>query len=91
MRSQHEKLRREGVDEKMDPFEEIMRSALALSPGARAMLADHLLESLDGADPKEIDAAWAEEIECRIRAIDEGRVKLIPGDEVLAELRSRFK
>ena len=45
------------VDEKMDSFEEIMRSALALPPGARAMLAYHLLESLDGPDQKEIDAA----------------------------------
>ncbi len=79
------------VDEVMETFDEIMSAALALPPGARAMLADHLLESLDGPDQKEIDAAWAEEIERRIRAIDEGRVKLIPGDEVLAELRSRFK
>ena len=87
MKSYEEK----AVDEKMDSYEEIMRSALALPPGARAMLADHLLESLDDPEQKEIDAAWAEEIERRIRAIDEGRVKLIPGDEVLAELRSRFK
>jgi putative addiction module component (TIGR02574 family) len=77
--------------EVMDVFEEIMSAALALPPGARAMLADHLLESLDAPNQEEIDAAWAEEIERRMRDIDEGRVKLIPGDEVLAELRSRFK
>lgn len=28
-------------------FDEILSAALSLSPGARAMLADHLLESLD--------------------------------------------
>jgi hypothetical protein len=28
-------------------FDEVLSAALQLSPGARAMLADHLLESLD--------------------------------------------
>jgi putative addiction module component (TIGR02574 family) len=70
---------------------EILRTALELPPDARAMLAGHLLESLDDSEQTEIDAAWSEEIERRIRDIDEGRVKLIPGEEVLAELRSRFK
>ena len=70
---------------------EILRTALELPPDARAMLAGHLLESLDDSEQTEIDAAWSEEIERRIRDIDEGRLKLIPGEEVLAELRSRFK
>ncbi len=78
-------------DEKIDTFEEVMRAALALPPGARAMLADHILESLDDPNQTKIDAAWAEEIERRIRDIDEGKVKLIPGEEVLAKLRARFK
>jgi len=72
-------------------FEEILSAALSLSPGARAMLADHLLESLDDEAQKRIDAMWAEEAERRAKAIDEGRAKLIPGDEVLAELRARIK
>jgi putative addiction module component (TIGR02574 family) len=72
-------------------FDEVLSAALSLSPGARAMLADHLLESLDWEDQKRIDAIWAEEAERRVRAIDEGRVKLIPGEEVLAKLRSRTK
>jgi putative addiction module component (TIGR02574 family) len=55
------------------------------------LLAGHLLESLDQPEQMEVDAAWSEEIERRIRDVDEGRVKLIPGEEVLAELRSRFK
>jgi hypothetical protein len=37
-------------------FDEILSAALSLSPGARAMLADHLLESLDDEDQKRIDA-----------------------------------
>ena len=49
----------------MGTFEEILRAALSLSSGERAMLADHLLESLD-APQEEIDAAWADEAEIRI-------------------------
>jgi putative addiction module component (TIGR02574 family) len=72
-------------------FDEILSAALLLSPGARAMLADHLLESLDDESQKRIDAMWAEEAERRAQAVDEGRAKLIPGDEVLAELCTRVK
>jgi putative addiction module component (TIGR02574 family) len=53
------------------------------------MLADQLLASLDGPNQKEIDAAWAEEIERRIREIDEGKVETIDGEVVMRELRSR--
>ena len=72
-------------------FDDILSAALSLSPGARAMLADHLLESLDAQEEKRIDAVWAEEAEQRAKAIDEGRAKLIPGEEVMAELRARVK
>src|SRR2546421_10377936 len=72
-------------------FEEILSAALSLSPNERAMLADHLLASLDGPNQKEIDAAWAEEAERRMREIDEGKVETIDGEVVMKELRARFK
>lgn len=73
----------------MNTFEEILDAALALPPGARAMLAGHLLESLNPPNQKEIDAAWAEEVERRIREIDEGKVKTIDGELVMQQIRSR--
>ena len=73
----------------LDSFEEILRAALLLSPGERAMLADHLLASLDGPNQKRIDALWAEEAERRLREIDEGKVETIDGELVMQELRSR--
>jgi putative addiction module component (TIGR02574 family) len=73
----------------MNTFEEILSAALALPPGTRAMLADHLLESLDGEDQKRIDAIWAEEAERRLREIDEGKVETIDGELVMQEIRSR--
>jgi putative addiction module component (TIGR02574 family) len=78
-------------DKQMNTYEEIISAALSLPPGARAMLAEHLLESLDASNQKEIDAAWAEEAERRMREIREGKVETIDGDLVLQELRSRPK
>lgn len=73
-----------------DNFAEILLAALSLPEEDRAMLADHLLESLTPPNQKEIDAAWAEEIEKRIREIDEGKVETIDGELVMQKLRSRF-
>ena len=75
----------------LDDFDEILKGALSLPPGERAMLADHLLASLDGPNQKEIDAAWAEEAERRAREIDEGKVELIDGEVVMERLRARFR
>jgi putative addiction module component (TIGR02574 family) len=73
----------------MSTYEEIISAALALPPGPRAMLAEHLLDSLNGEDQKRIDALWADEIERRIREVDKGKVIPIPGDQVMERLRSR--
>jgi putative addiction module component (TIGR02574 family) len=72
-------------------FDDIIKDALTLPPGARAMLADHLLESLDWEPQKEIDTAWAEEAESRMQEIREGKVQTIDGEQVMRELRARRK
>ena len=74
----------------LDNYDEILSVALSLSPDERAMLADLLLVSLDSPNQKQIDEAWAEEIERRIREIDEGKVEMIDGELVMQKLRSRF-
>lgn len=77
-------------DEQLDSVEEILSAALALPPSARAMIADHLLQSLDEPNQKEIDEAWAKEAERRMQEIREGRVETIDSESVMEELRSRF-
>jgi putative addiction module component (TIGR02574 family) len=77
------------MEKPMSTYEEIISAALSLPPGARAMLAEHLLDSLNGEDQKRIDALWADEIERRIREVDEGKVTPIPGDQVMDRLRTR--
>lgn len=64
--------------------DEIFRAALSLPQDARADLADRLLESLG-----EADARWAKEAEDRILAYERGEIAAIPGDQVLAALRSK--
>lgn len=72
-------------------FDEILRKALALPAETRAMLADRLLESLDGPDQKRIDALWVEEAERRMLKIDEGKIETIDGELVMERLRARHK
>ncbi len=73
----------------VNTYDEIFGAALSLPPRLRAMLAEHLLKSLDSTKQAEIDALWAEEAEERVQDIEQGRVTLIPGEQVLRELRSR--
>jgi putative addiction module component (TIGR02574 family) len=75
----------------VNTYDEIFGAALSLPPGLRAMLAEHLLKSLDSVQQAEIDAIWAEEVEKRVQAVEQGQVTLIPGEQVFQELRSRSK
>jgi putative addiction module component (TIGR02574 family) len=70
-------------------FDDVIKDALSLPPGARAMLADHLLQSLDEENQKRIDAIWGEEAERRMQEIRDGKVQPIDGKLVMKELRAR--
>jgi putative addiction module component (TIGR02574 family) len=79
------------MEKTMSTYEEIIRAALSLPPGARVTLAEHLLESVDDDDQKRIDALWAEEVERRVKEIEDGTATLIPGEEVMNRLRARYR
>jgi len=51
---------------------------------------DHLLDSIS---PRkhEVEEAWKDEVERRIDEVENGEVKLIPGEEVFARMRERYK
>ena len=72
--------------------EEVYRDALALSEEEREKL---LLLLSNHADPgwasPEIERAWMEEIERREQEYAEGRMKLIPADEVFRQARERLR
>jgi putative addiction module component (TIGR02574 family) len=67
---------------------ELFREASSLSEADRAELAGRLLGTLHGEPDEDVEAAWAEEIERRVRQIDAGEVKTIPWEEVRAKLHA---
>lgn len=70
-------------------YDDIFGAALALPLRLRAMLAEHLLKSLDAQQQAEVNMLWAEETERRVQAVEQGTVSLISGEQVLHKLRSR--
>lgn len=50
----------------------VLASALRLSIEERAELAAELLASLDGEPDADVEAAWAAEIDRRVRRLDQG-------------------
>jgi putative addiction module component (TIGR02574 family) len=72
-------------------FDEIIGAALSLPASERAMLANHLLESLGAPDQGAIDNMWAAEAEKRVTQLKLNQVQAIPAEEVFQQLRSRSR
>lgn len=71
----------------------LVSALLELPDAVRGALAALLLQSLEPDDGDELtgedwDATWAAEIDRRLREVREGRVELIDGDDVAAEIRA---
>ena len=59
--------------------------------GSDDVHSDLLLRNIAMEPDPEIEAAWLEEVRRRIRESGEGRVKAIPGEEVVAKARERVE
>lgn len=70
---------------------ELLKKAFALSTQERGILINRLIASLDE-EPVEkgVQAAWDDEIKRRIDDIRSGRVRTIPGEDVLKEIAEEF-
>jgi putative addiction module component (TIGR02574 family) len=73
-----------------DLVDELSRQARALPPEDRVRLAEELLATVQEVDT-EVELAWDEEIKRRIAEIDSGTAKLVPAEEVFAEVRRLLK
>ncbi len=71
------------------PLESIEAEALLLSPEDRAVLADHLLASL--ATEREVEDAWAVEIERRIIEVEAGRMSVSPVEDAIARAKQSLQ
>ena len=71
--------------------EELASQATELSPEDRSRLADLLLASLPEEDDVELDAAWDQEIQRRVAAVESGTARLVSAEEVHAEARKIYQ
>ena len=67
-------------------IEELSAQARTLPPADQVRLAEVLLATVHESND-EVETAWDQEIRIRIADIDAGTAKLIPAEEVFAEVR----
>jgi len=63
------------------------REALELPPRSRVRLAETIIASIDDYAAPELEAAWDDEIERRVKEIQSGTEKGIPAGDVMKEAR----
>ena len=64
---------------------------LSLTPNVRAKLAHELIISLDEEIDTNVSHAWQDEINRRVLEIKRGVAKGRPAEQVLAEIRAKYK
>jgi putative addiction module component (TIGR02574 family) len=74
----------------MPTTDELINEAISLPVEQRVRLVDELLNSLNPSQA-EIDELWSIEAERRVDEIEQGKVKVIPGEEVFNKLRKRLR
>ena len=65
--------------------------ALALPPESRAKLARELVASLEEGSDTDVEAAWDREVEKRVAEIKRGEAQGRPAEQVLAEIRAKYR
>jgi putative addiction module component (TIGR02574 family) len=68
-------------------FRALEKKVLDLPPRSRLRLAKKIIESVKGSTKKEMDTAWAREIERRLNAIESEKMKGIAASQVIAEAK----
>jgi len=71
-------------------FDEITRQASQLPREQRLALAEFLLELEEAPADPQVAAEWEQEIQERIRAIEEGSARGIPYEQVMREAQDRL-
>jgi putative addiction module component (TIGR02574 family) len=69
----------------------VFEEALSLPSDERASLVEKLLTSLNLPVREDIDQLWADEAERRLSQIEQGDVELLPGNDVFAEIRRKYR
>lgn len=72
-------------------FKELEKQARALSARERAALARVLIEDLDPSVDPGAEQLWIDEAQRRYDAFTAGKLKALPGEEVMRRARQRLK
>jgi putative addiction module component (TIGR02574 family) len=64
----------------------LLEEARKLSPDEQDWLAECLLIKDESVSAAEVESAWGDEIKRRLDEIDSGAIKMIPVEEVLADM-----
>ena len=70
---------------------ELEQEARHLPAQDRALLAQHLIASIDPGEEVDAEAAWLEEAERRYQAYRQGQLTAKPADQVFREAKSQLK
>lgn len=68
----------------------IVAAAMALSPECRLTIAERLWRSVSDDDQTSIAQSWADELERRLRVVESGEMALLPGTQVMADLKAKY-
>jgi putative addiction module component (TIGR02574 family) len=71
-------------------IDQVMETALTLTPSQRAQLVDQLIATLSPEDAAPLDDAWLAEIERRSDAFDTGTVETVSWAELRNRVRQRL-
>ncbi|HUT01223.1 MAG TPA: addiction module protein [Phycisphaerae bacterium] len=70
--------------------EELESQAMKLSARQRALLAEHLLASLEEDEGADVEAAWLNEARKRRRAFRKGNVSKVAADAAIKDARAKL-
>ncbi len=70
-------------------LERLAAEALRMTASERGALAQLLIASLD--HDSDLDKAWANEVELRMRDIEDGNAQTVPARDALAAIRAKMK
>ena len=70
---------------------DIVKAAVQLPEPERIQVVEQLLASLEPTAEKDLDAAWAAEVERRSRELKEGTVRPVPWEDVKSQARKRAR
>ena len=72
-------------------IQELENELLSLPPQERAIIAEHIIRSLDDEEDTEVEQLWIAEAERRYKEYKEGKVKARPASLVFKEARSKLE